>query len=411
MSDTPDNSTQQAEQARIESAKAEQARQEALAKEVSIKEENAARELAAKQAVASEQKAKTEGLHITHDANGRALPNTRRADDVFVAEDIKFKKAEIGELHDGLQRQAEKLLAGDKPDEKTDKLIRRIDNAAVLAELAPEGIRFGEQGRPDFTPYAIRQEVIEQGLNGKYDHDVNLANKSAGISNEAWQVLQLKFVWHHVEDGKTMQLIPRELHDAVRHVGGSYVIENGQEAVLTPATEQVQEAAFKEQARQEALARGANEENARKSAEERAELAKQQKALAEAEAKLTAQNTYAEVKAVMEKKEDLRDAAIAQAKAEAAREGRNYSGDEPRGKFERQASIDCDASEKKSKLNLEWDVKERKQDESERQRRKQEQDDRLRRQREAEMKKAADRQRLADMGIDPTQRRSRGMRP
>jgi hypothetical protein len=26
--------------------------------------------------------------------------------------------------------------------------------------------------------------------------------------------------WHHVEDGKTMQLIPWDLHDGVRHSGG-----------------------------------------------------------------------------------------------------------------------------------------------------------------------------------------------
>ena len=35
------------------------------------------------------------------------------------------------------------------------------------------------------------------------------------------------YVWHHVENGRTMQLIPREIHNAVRHTGGAAVIRNG----------------------------------------------------------------------------------------------------------------------------------------------------------------------------------------
>jgi hypothetical protein len=34
-------------------------------------------------------------------------------------------------------------------------------------------------------------------------------------------------VWHHVEDGTTMILIPRDLHAAIRHTGGSAVIRHG----------------------------------------------------------------------------------------------------------------------------------------------------------------------------------------
>jgi hypothetical protein len=35
------------------------------------------------------------------------------------------------------------------------------------------------------------------------------------------------YVWHHVEDSKTMQLIRREIHGAARHTGGVAVIRNG----------------------------------------------------------------------------------------------------------------------------------------------------------------------------------------
>lgn len=32
-------------------------------------------------------------------------------------------------------------------------------------------------------------------------------------------------VWHHVEDAKTMQLVPEDLHRAVRHTGGVAVMK------------------------------------------------------------------------------------------------------------------------------------------------------------------------------------------
>ncbi|WP_405237918.1 HNH endonuclease [Lentisalinibacter orientalis] len=35
------------------------------------------------------------------------------------------------------------------------------------------------------------------------------------------------YVWHHVEDGRTMQLIPQDIHNAARHTGGAAVIRHG----------------------------------------------------------------------------------------------------------------------------------------------------------------------------------------
>lgn len=35
------------------------------------------------------------------------------------------------------------------------------------------------------------------------------------------------YTWHHVEDGKTLILIPTDLHDAVRHTGGAALIRKG----------------------------------------------------------------------------------------------------------------------------------------------------------------------------------------
>ena len=35
------------------------------------------------------------------------------------------------------------------------------------------------------------------------------------------------YTWHHLEDGKTLILIPTELHDPYRHTGGAALIREG----------------------------------------------------------------------------------------------------------------------------------------------------------------------------------------
>ena len=58
----------------------------------------------------------------------------------------------------------------------------------------------------------------------------------AGLANEALaKELRLdpvpqtpeSYVWHHVEEGTTMMLVPEDLHSAVRHTGGGAVITGG----------------------------------------------------------------------------------------------------------------------------------------------------------------------------------------
>ncbi|WP_370221743.1 HNH endonuclease [Cytobacillus sp.] len=35
------------------------------------------------------------------------------------------------------------------------------------------------------------------------------------------------YTWHHVEDGKTMMLVPSDIHGEVRHTGGASLIRKG----------------------------------------------------------------------------------------------------------------------------------------------------------------------------------------
>ena len=88
-----------------------------------------------------------------------------------------------------------------------------------LAEKYGDGVKFSKYGFPDFSPFA-KETVTVKGLTGRYAKDAKLANKSAGL-----QSTPAGFTWHHVEDGRTMQLIPKDLHKAVRHTGGCAVIK------------------------------------------------------------------------------------------------------------------------------------------------------------------------------------------
>lgn len=92
-------------------------------------------------------------------------------------------------------------------------------NSRYAGQIHPSGIKFTSQGFPDFSPHAIAQVEID-GLTGRYAKDAALANKAISLKKTP-----AKYVWHHVEDGKTMQLVPKRIHK-IRHTGGSAVIRN-----------------------------------------------------------------------------------------------------------------------------------------------------------------------------------------
>jgi filamentous hemagglutinin len=82
-----------------------------------------------------------------------------------------------------------------------------------LREKYPESVRFNEKGFPDFSPYA--RETVEIRYTGDRADDFDLANEAAGLTHTPEG-----YSWHHHEDAKTMQLVPTDLHKAVRHTGG-----------------------------------------------------------------------------------------------------------------------------------------------------------------------------------------------
>ncbi|CAO5681875.1 MAG: hypothetical protein NEHIOOID_01342 [Holosporales bacterium] len=75
------------------------------------------------------------------------------------------------------------------------------------------GIPFTGTGHPDFSRYARSKVDIE--FSGSRIRDENLANRLLG-----YKETPAGFTWHHHHNGKSMQLIPTDLHDAIRHAGG-----------------------------------------------------------------------------------------------------------------------------------------------------------------------------------------------
>ena len=83
-------------------------------------------------------------------------------------------------------------------------------------------------GYPDFTPFmthpsGVRSVEIEMTGRGRIDN--RRANIAAGYP-EWGEAAPDGWVWHHVEDARTMQLVPRNINRAFGHQGGASTARN-----------------------------------------------------------------------------------------------------------------------------------------------------------------------------------------
>jgi RHS repeat-associated protein len=83
-----------------------------------------------------------------------------------------------------------------------------------LGNKYPKGVQFDEQGFPNFSAYS--KSSVQISVTGKHNIDFQRANQAAGYSKTPDG-----YTWHHHQDGKTMQLVPKDLHKEVRHTGGA----------------------------------------------------------------------------------------------------------------------------------------------------------------------------------------------
>jgi len=105
---------------------------------------------------------------------------------------------------------------------------RKIVNghlAGTVVKTKGGNVKFDKDGFPDFTPYS-KKTVRVDGINGDMTNDVPLTMKKAGITTYDKKAM----VWHHHQDGKTMMLIPRNVHSVknggVAHTGGRAVMQH-----------------------------------------------------------------------------------------------------------------------------------------------------------------------------------------
>lgn len=92
-----------------------------------------------------------------------------------------------------------------------------------LQKKYPNGVKFDDKGYPDFSPYAEKTTTITPRFKGNHTTDFSTADRAAGVT--ARYRRENGLTWHHHQDGTTLLLVPREIHDAVRHAGGVAIVK------------------------------------------------------------------------------------------------------------------------------------------------------------------------------------------
>ncbi len=92
--------------------------------------------------------------------------------------------------------------------------IRAQRNAYLAGENHPvTGIPFDKSGYPNFS--SVSKMDVQINFSGSRPRDVMSANKIAGYDRTP-----AGYVWHHHQDGMTLQLVPRDIHIKTGHDGG-----------------------------------------------------------------------------------------------------------------------------------------------------------------------------------------------
>ena len=79
-----------------------------------------------------------------------------------------------------------------------------------------------------FTPYQIDRVAVDS-LTGDWKVDAKLANLASGRTRTPED-----YTWHHVEDGRTMELVPKDLHPVVKHSGSAADVGQAKELGIAP---------------------------------------------------------------------------------------------------------------------------------------------------------------------------------
>ena len=129
------------------------------------------------------------------------------------------------------QRTKPKTRAWDKApnwrkwvDEKGGMIFKHSDDSFTYVTKDGTWVRYNKDGYPDFSNHLTHPEVksvdLLEGFNQKRTLDYEKANKLVGKA-EDWGVEAPEgYRWHHHEKGRTLQLVPRAIHELFDHLGG-----------------------------------------------------------------------------------------------------------------------------------------------------------------------------------------------
>ena len=98
-------------------------------------------------------------------------------------------------------------------------IYQKADGTTTYTRSDGVAVTYDPAGFPDLTPYrhpTVKDVQIE--FTGSYPKDNAVADKAAGITMKKRE--DEGYTWHHHQDGKTMQLIKRDVHEDFFHTGG-----------------------------------------------------------------------------------------------------------------------------------------------------------------------------------------------
>lgn len=85
---------------------------------------------------------------------------------------------------------------------------RRPFNYQYAGRMHPCGVEFNQYGFPVFAPYAVAQ-VVAANRDSYHDTYDRMATEAVDFDEASDG-----YVWHHHQDGRTVQLVPKAIHDA-----------------------------------------------------------------------------------------------------------------------------------------------------------------------------------------------------
>ncbi len=149
-------------------------------------------------------------------AEARALrKGIKRTKDVSKRADLRNRLAHVDQLREAAEAApiAGRLPIGHRyagQDFPRDKLPKKYRD---------KGLHVDAEGFPEFERHALTlpngKKSVQIEYTGSRRRDFAAANKAAGLDETPEN-----FTWHHHQELGKMELIPTELHDAVKHSGG-----------------------------------------------------------------------------------------------------------------------------------------------------------------------------------------------